>query len=1423
MRLPERKTLPAIASLVACFMLWCAETARGNINVEFRPLISGAIPNANVNFGLYFVSDSAVNQFTIAADIVFGWNNTHLQFLGIDDTGGAPVSASFFPADNNLNEVIPPQDGNGFYQMLGQFGNPIAVTPTGTLITTFKFKALSTSCTGANLTILASAGNPLRFTRVLSGIVPNLNITGTLGSSLLYIDGIAPIINTCAPAQIVPAGVTCQGAMPNLTGLISATDNCPNLTITQTPLAGTTLALGPHAVQIQVKDPGNNIANCNTTVTVVDQAGPTISQCASDQTLAANASCQAALPNLTAQVLATDTCSPPAIITQSPAASTLLGLGPHTVTFTATDAVGNTTTCQATVTVADQTAPHISTCVGNQTLAADATCEAQIPNLTAGVAASDNCTATPSLTIAQSPTAGTTVGLGPHNVTFTVTDAAGNTATCLSTVTVTDQTAPHISACAGDQTLAANASCQAAIPNLTGGVAATDNCTATLSLGVSQSPNAGTLVGLGPHSVTFTVTDAAGNTATCHSTVTVTDQTAPQISSCPGSQTLAADASCEAEIPDLTAGVVAADNCTATPSLAIAQSPTAGTTVGLGPHNVTFTVTDAAGNTANCQTTVTVTDQAAPQITTCAGNQTLVANASCQAAIPNLTVEVVAADNCTASASLTITQSPLAGTLVGLGPHIVTLSVKDAANNEATCQATMTVVDQTNPSISQCAADQTIAANAACQAALPNLTGSVVASDNCTPANALVVTQSPPAGGIVGLGPTLVTITVKDAANNEATCQATVTVEDQTAPNISQCASNQTVAADENRLASIPNLTASVIAADACSTPVIVTQSPLAGTIVGLGPHNVTFTATDAAGNTATCMAVVNVADLTSPVISQCAPSPTLAADLNCQAMIPDLTAQVVATDTCSPPVTVTQSPLAGTIVGIGPHTVTFTATDFVGNSSTCDAVVHVEDQTAPDITTCAGSQTIAANASCQAAIPDLTGSVVADDACSLSLSITQSPIAGTLVGLGPHAVTLTVKDAADNEATCQATITVEDQTDPQITTCAGPVTIPANASCQAQIPDLTSAIVANDNCTPAINLLITQSPTAGTFVGLGPHNVTITVADAVGNDTTCIAVVTVADQTDPLITTCAGAQTIAANASCQAAIPDLTGAIVASDNCTAAIDLIISQSPLAGTMVGLGPHNVTITVADLAGNDATCIAVVTVEDQTDPDITTCAPPQTIAANASCEAAIPDLTGSVVASDNCTAAIDLVITQSPTAGTMVGLGPHNVTLTVADLAGNDATCVAVVTVADQTAPVLVGCPGNIVSNTNVGNCAAVVNWTPPTANDNCGTPTVTRTQGPAPGSTFAANSVTTIEYTATDAANNSVTCSFTVTVTPSPDMDNDGDVDVSDMPIFINVLLGIDTTPLRVARADVNCDGSVNGRDIQPFVDILTP
>jgi hypothetical protein len=120
------------------------------------------------------------------------------------------------------------------------------------------------------------------------------------------------------------------------------------------------------------------------------------------------------------------------------------------------------------------------------------------------------------------------------------------------------------------------------------------------------------------------------------------------------------------------------------------------------------------------------------------------------------------------------------------------------------------------------------------------------------------------------------------------------------------------------------------------------------------------------------------------------------------------------------------------------------------------------------------------------------------------------------------------------------------------------------------------------------------------------------------------------------------------------------------------------------------------------------------------------------------------------------------VTQSPATGTVVGLGSHTVTVTATDDAGNSSADTVIFTVNDTTAPAI-SCPANIVVYLPLNSTATsmAVSYPAVTATDNCSTPTVTSL--PASGSVFPVGA-TTVNATATDAAGNSSSCSFTVTV-----------------------------------------------------------
>src|SRR5207249_4866449 len=159
-------------------------------------------------------------------------------------------------------------------------------------------------------------------------------------------------------------------------------------------------------------------------------------------------------------------------------------------------------------------------------------------------------------------------------------------------------------------------------------------CSAGSAITVTQSPAAGTLVGLGAHTITVTATDAAGNSATCSTIFTVTDTTAPTVN-CSAIPNASTDGPCQAAVPNVLSGETGSEACSAASAITVTQSPAAGTLVGLGAHTITVTATDAAGNSATCSTIFTVTDTTAPTVN-CSPIPNASADGTCQAAVPNV-------------------------------------------------------------------------------------------------------------------------------------------------------------------------------------------------------------------------------------------------------------------------------------------------------------------------------------------------------------------------------------------------------------------------------------------------------------------------------------------------------------------------------------------------------------------------------------------------------------------------------------------------------------------------------------------------------------------------------------------------------------------------------------------------------------------
>jgi gliding motility-associated-like protein len=263
-----------------------------------------------------------------------------------------------------------------------------------------------------------------------------------------------------------------------------------------------------------------------------------------------------------------------------------------------TDAAGNSTTCTQTVTVEDTQAPIITECPADLTISADVDlCSASEVDLGMPMA-TDNCDS--ELTITND--APEVFELGETIVTWTVTDAAGNSTTCTQTVTVEDTQVPVISGVQDIEVNAENESC-GAIVNYEIPVV-TDNC-GQVSLELTSGLNSGEFFPVGSTQVVWTATDASGNSSSISFEVVVSDNTAPTIS-CPSDMNFSVEYGVSGRL--VSYELEASDNCSEV-DLVLESGLASGEEFPVGTTTVTWTATDASGNTSSCSFTVTIEEQ----------------------------------------------------------------------------------------------------------------------------------------------------------------------------------------------------------------------------------------------------------------------------------------------------------------------------------------------------------------------------------------------------------------------------------------------------------------------------------------------------------------------------------------------------------------------------------------------------------------------------------------------------------------------------------------------------------------------------------------------------------------------------------------------------------------------------------------------
>ncbi|BBQ47791.1 hypothetical protein WP2W18E11_07890 [Acinetobacter pittii] len=977
---------------------------------------------------------------------------------------------------------------------------------------------------------------------------------------------------------------------------------------------------------------------------------------------------------------------------------------------------------------------------------------------------------------------------GPHTITVTATDAAGNAGTDTAVVTI-DTTAPNAPVL--DPINATDPVSGTAEPGSTVTVTYPDGTTATVVAGTDGSwsvPNPGNLVD--GDTVTATATDPAGNTS-LPGTGTVSADITPPVVALDDVLTNDSTPALTGTVNDPTATVVvnvdgvdypAVNNGDGTWTLADNTLPA----LTDGPHTITVTATDAAGN-AGTDTAVVTIDTTAPNapvldpinatdpvsgtaepgstvtVTYPDGTTaTVVAGTDGTWSVPN-PGNLVDGDTVTATATDPAGNTSLPGTgtvSADITPPVVALD--DVLTNDSTPALTGTVNDPT--------ATVVVNVDGVDYPAVNNGDGTWTLADNTLPA----LTD----------GPHTITVTATDPAGNAGTDTAVVTI-DTTAPNAPVL--DPINATDPVSGTAEPGSTVTVTYPDGTTATVVAGTDgswsvPNPGNLVD--GDTVTATATDPAGNTSLPGTGTVSADITPPVVAlddvlTNDSTPALTGTVN------DPTATVVVNvDGVDYPAvnngdgTWTLADNTLPALTDGPHTITVTATDAAGNAGTDTAVVTI-DTTAPNApvldpinATDPVSGTAEPGSTVTVTYPDgTTATVVAGTDGSWSV-----PNPGNLVD--GDTVTATATDPAGNTS-LPDTGTVSADITPPVVALDDVLTNDSTPALTGTVNDPTATVVVNVDGVdyPAVNNGDgTWTLADNTLPALtdGPHTITVTATDAAGNAGTDTAVVTIdttapnAPVLDPINATDPVSGTAEAGSTVTVTYPDgTTATVVAGTDGSWSV-------PNPGNLVD--GDTVTATATDPAGNTS-----LPGTGTVSADIT---PPVVVLDDVLTNDSTPALTGTV---NDPTATVVVNVdgvdypavnngdgTWTLADNTLPALtdGPHNITVTATDAAGNAGTDTAVVTI-DTSVPVV--SLDDLTTNDTTPALTGVIN--DPTATvvvnvDGVDYPAVNNGDGTW---TLADNTLPalidgphTVTVTATDPAGNTATDTATLTIDTVP-------------------------------------------------------
>lgn len=613
---------------------------------------------------------------------------------------------------------------------------------------------------------------------------------------------------------------------------------------------------------------------------------------------------------------------------------------------------------------------------------------------------------------------------------------------------------------------------------------------------------------------------------------------------------------------------------------------------------------NTADNTATASVVVSTTPEPETCVLTCRTDMVVTANTT-QGGNPGAFVTFTGTDaingNCGA-----ITANPASGSFFAVGNHTISVS---SELNSGSCTFTIKVLGTPAPTIT-CPPDQSVTAASGETTATVN-----PGTPTTTPASGVTVTGERSDEQLLTdpypVGVTGITWTVKDADGRTATCEQRITVQanDRQAVTIS-CPSNKTFAAAGCAGRTLTGGEIGIPTTNPSDSHVTVVGVRSDGLELSdsfpVGTTQITWTAADDLNDTsASCVQSITITggnDTTAPVVD--APDNINATTSSCSLVIDDL-GEVTATDDCTPPesITITRSGVpAGNNYPTGTTIITYSATDANGNTGTATQQVTVlESPAVPPTVTAPGDvsrNTGPGATACGVVVTDAElGTASASDNCPGVQVVRTGVPAGNAFPVGSTTVTYTATDRSGNTAADTQIVTVIDNTVPVVTP-PGPVTLftgPGATSCGVNVSNLDATLgtgSATDNC-PGVGAVSRSGVPSGNNFPVGTTTLTYSATDAHGNTGSATQVVTVVDNTQPVIS-------CPANITIEPTCP--TGAIAtyttptATDNCGVQSVTRNAGSLASGSVFPIGTTTVTHTATDIYGNQSSCSFTVTVK-----------------------------------------------------------------------------------------------------------------------------------------------------------------------------------------------------------------------------------